>query len=69
MQRAGHDLRVATDLHFGQWVEACGFTLLGAGPSEAEMVTATAALSAEERSIREFTSVWVPAFARDVLES
>ncbi len=69
MQRSGHDLRVATDPSFGRWVEACGFTLLPAGPSEAEMVAATAALTPEERSIREFTSVWVPTFTRDVLGS
>ena len=69
MQRAGHDIRVATDPSFGGWVEACGFSLLAAGPSEAEMLSATSALTPEERSIREFTSVWVPTFARDVLGS
>lgn len=69
MQRAGHDLRVATHPSFGRWVEACGLTVLPAGRSEAEVVAATAALPAHERSIREFTTEWVPAFARDVLGS
>ncbi len=69
LQRAGHDLRVATDPKFGQWVEACGLSALPAGCSEAEMVGATSALGAEERAIQLFTSVSVPAFATDVLGS
>ena len=60
---------MATDLHFGQWVEACGFTLLRAGPSEAEMVTATAPCPLRIGRSESATFVWVPAFARDVLES
>ena len=69
MQRAGHDLRVATDPNFGRWIEACGLRVLPAGRSEPELMAATAALSAQERSIREFTTEWVPSFTRDVLDS
>ncbi|MDQ3679876.1 MAG: glycosyltransferase [Actinomycetota bacterium] len=62
-------MRVATDLLFGSWVEACGLRALPAGRSQAEMVAATAGLTPEERSIRQFTTVWVPTFAREVLAS
>jgi UDP:flavonoid glycosyltransferase YjiC (YdhE family) len=67
LRRGGHDVRVATHASFGRWVEACGLTVLPAGRSEDEMVAETAAFGAEERSVRLFTTISVPAFASDVL--
>lgn len=67
LQRAGHDVRVATDREFGRWVEACGLPVLPAGRAQAELVAATSTLDPEERAVRLFTSVWVPEFARGVL--
>jgi UDP:flavonoid glycosyltransferase YjiC (YdhE family) len=66
-QRAGHDVRVATHASFGRWVQACGLTVLAAGRSEEEMVAEAAAFRSEERPVRLFTTISVPAFASDVL--
>ena len=66
-QRAGHDVRVATHAGFGRWVETCGLTVLPAGRSEDEMVAEAAALRPEERPVRLFTTISVPALASDVL--
>jgi UDP:flavonoid glycosyltransferase YjiC (YdhE family) len=67
LQRAGHDVRVATHAGFGRWVQACGLTVLPAGRSEDEMVAEAAAFRSEERPVRLFTTISVPAFANDVL--
>jgi len=67
LQRAGHDVRIATHAGFGRWVQACGLTVLAAGRSEDEMVAEAAAFRPEERSARLFTTISVPAFADDVL--
>jgi UDP:flavonoid glycosyltransferase YjiC (YdhE family) len=66
-QRAEHDIRVATHAGFGRWVQACGLTVLPAGRSEDEMVAEAAAFRSEERPVRLFTTISVPAFASDVL--
>ena len=67
LQRAGHEVRVATHVGFGRWVEACGLTVLPAGRSEDEMVAEAAGLPPEERPVRLFTTISVPTFANDVL--
>lgn len=67
LQRAGHDLRVATAPELGRWVERCGLPVLQAGRSEDEMVASTSSLGPEERAIRLFSTESVPAFAGDVL--
>jgi UDP:flavonoid glycosyltransferase YjiC (YdhE family) len=67
LQRAGHDVRVGIHAGFGRWVEACGLTVLPAGRSEDEMVVEAAAFRPEERPVRLFTTISVPAFASDVL--
>ena len=67
LQRAGHDVCVATHASFGRWVQACGLTVIPAGRSEHEMVVEAAAFRPEERPARLFTSISVPAFACDVL--
>ena len=66
-QRAGHDVRVATDAGFGRWVNACGLRVVPAGRSESDMVAEAAAFRPEERPVRLFTTISVPMFARDVL--
>lgn len=67
LQRAGHDVRVATHAGFGQWVEACGLPFLPAGRSEQDMAAAAAAFGGEERAVRLFTTIAVPPFASEVL--
>lgn len=67
LQRASHDVRVATHAGFGRWVEACGLPLLPAGRSQEDMVAASAAFDNEERAVRLFTTIAVPAFASEVL--
>ena len=67
LQRAGHDVRVATHAGFGRWVEACGLSVLPAGKPEDEMVAEAAAFRREERAVRLFTTISVPAFADDLL--
>lgn len=66
-QRDGHEVRVATHAGFGRWVEECGFTVIPAGRSEGEMLVEASAVSPEERTVRLFTTISVPAFAADVL--
>lgn len=66
-QRAGHEVRVATHASFGRWVTTCGLAVLPAGRSEEEMVAEAAAFRPEERPVRLFTAISVPAFANDVL--
>lgn len=68
LQRAGHEVRVATHADFGRWVEASGLTVLPAGRSQEDMAAAAAVFDGEERAIRLFTTISVPPFANDVLE-
>lgn len=69
LQHAGHEVRVATDPGFGEWVEACGLTVQPAGLGEADAVNAAASFPSEERAARQFTTVVVPPFASDVLRA
>lgn len=66
-QRAGHDVKVATDPGFGQWVERCGLAVLPAGLSEREAIEGASAFPQDARAAHQFTSVSVPPFATDVL--
>jgi UDP:flavonoid glycosyltransferase YjiC (YdhE family) len=69
LQRAGHEVRVATHPHFGQWVERCGLTVLPAGLCAEDAETEGAGFASQERAVRLFTTVAVPPFARDVLRA
>ena len=67
LQRAGHDVRVATHAGFGRWVEACGLPILPAGRSLQDMAAAAAAFDGDERAVRLFTTIAVPPLVSDVL--
>jgi UDP:flavonoid glycosyltransferase YjiC (YdhE family) len=68
-QKAGHEVRVATDPGFGRWVEACGLRVLPAGLCEEDAVSEAADFPPQERAVRQFTTVAVPPFANDVLSA
>jgi UDP:flavonoid glycosyltransferase YjiC (YdhE family) len=67
LQTAGHEVRVATERSFAPWVEECGLRVVSGGRPEAEVVAAATAPGTVDRAIRQFTTVWVPPFVREVL--
>ena len=69
LQRAAHDVRVATGSDLGDWVRGCGLRAITAGMSLIGNVETAASVPPAERTVRQFTTIAVPPFVDDVMRA